>query len=249
MEQSKGYVCCSRSDATTAFSRRAPAASSLAVQTNAASPFLSIAVLFAGVEGSAVAAWWWPLDSSGNEISRFSEVLDPGAPRAVFDLPLFMLGAGPSLVASESLGGAASMVVGRPDTETTHQINGLTKADSVVFGDVANNLCETAVVLNPDLATSVSSLPFFELPEVDRPIHTLLGSLRVPKLRFWACRTILHSRHRSQTPVLSPDTAHAAATDLRNAALEIGSAASRRPNPIATAHSRIGALKRTAGER
>jgi hypothetical protein len=40
-------------------------------------------------------------------------------------------------------------------------------ANSVVFGDITNHLCTTAVVLNPDLATSVSSLPFFEPPEVD----------------------------------------------------------------------------------
>jgi hypothetical protein len=73
-------------------------------------PFLSIAVLFAGVGGSAVAGWLWPLDSSGNEISLFYVVLDPGAPGAVFNLPLFMLGAGPSLVASAALGGAASIV-------------------------------------------------------------------------------------------------------------------------------------------
>jgi hypothetical protein len=50
------------------------------------------------------------------------------------------------------------------------------------------------------------------------------------------------------TTMSGPDTAHAAATDLRNAALEIASVASGRPNPIATAHSRIGALKLTAGQ-
>ena len=72
--------------------------------------FLSIAVLLAGVGGSAVAGWWWPLDSSGNQINLVYVVLEPGAPGAVFNLPLFMLGAGPSLVASAVLGGAASIV-------------------------------------------------------------------------------------------------------------------------------------------
>lgn len=50
------------------------------------------------------------------------------------------------------------------------------------------------------------------------------------------------------TEMSGPDTAHAAATDLNKAALEIASIASGRPNPIAEAHSRLGALKLPAGE-
>jgi hypothetical protein len=73
-------------------------------------PFLAVVVLVGGVVLSAVLAFMWPLQRVEDEISLLALGTDIDAPEAMFNWPLFILGAGPSIVTAAVLYAAGAIV-------------------------------------------------------------------------------------------------------------------------------------------
>lgn len=72
--------------------------------------FLASLVFVVGVGGSAVLAFWWPLIRFDDTMDLNVVVTELAADDSVFNFPLFMLGAGPSLVATAVLLAASNVI-------------------------------------------------------------------------------------------------------------------------------------------
>ena len=66
-------------------------------------PFLAMFVFVVGVGGSAVLGFWWPIMRFDSMMDLDSVVTEPMADDSVFNVPLFMIGAGPSMITAAVL--------------------------------------------------------------------------------------------------------------------------------------------------
>lgn len=73
-------------------------------------PVLAAAILSLGVGGSAVLGFLWPIVRIGTSMDLAYVVTEPVSEGTVFNIPLFILGAGPSLLASVVLFAASSII-------------------------------------------------------------------------------------------------------------------------------------------
>ena len=93
--------------------RRPPGEGNVVVESTgppAVLPLLGLVVLMGGVGSSALLAVVWPLQRFEDEISLIAVGANRGVEGAQFNWPLFLLGAGPSLIGSTVLFAASAIV-------------------------------------------------------------------------------------------------------------------------------------------
>ena len=72
-------------------------------QATAILPFLSMFIFVVGVTGSAILGFCWPIMRFDSMMDLNSVVTKPMADDSVFNVPLFMIGAGPSMMTAAVL--------------------------------------------------------------------------------------------------------------------------------------------------